>query len=175
VDPGRQAIEHARTLHQAPNTTYICGTGESLPYPDASFDKVVSVSSLEHFADPVQGIREMARVLKPGGRMAVSVDSMLPENSEASFRDWHKGRHYVTHYFNQDELSAMMESAGVRSSRDHTVHLFRSRLAARLRQTFIRRPGRWLPLFPVFYVAVRLADVFSNDTHGQVIVATGSR
>ena len=66
--------------------------------PDNTFDKVVSVSCLEHFADPLQGLREMARVLKPGGRLAISVDSLLTENSPLSFREWHARRHFVTHY-----------------------------------------------------------------------------
>ncbi len=175
VDPGKQALEYARTLHSSHNIKYVCGVGESLPFPDRTFDKVISVSSLEHFANPLQGLREMARVLKPGGRLAVSVDSMLPENSEPSFREWHKRRHFVTHYFTQDELFRVMESVGLRCQLNHTVHLFRSRLAAHLRQTFIRRPRCWLPLFPVFYSAVRLADRFSNDMHGQIIIASGSR
>jgi ubiquinone/menaquinone biosynthesis C-methylase UbiE len=175
IDPGKQALDYARRLHNSPNITYVRAVGESLPFADRTFDKVVSVSSLEHFADPLHGLREMARVLKPGGRLALSVDSILPENSEPSFREWHKVRHFVTHYFTQDELFGIMESMGLQCQHDHTVHLFRSRLAARLRQTFIRRPLYWLPLFPVFYTAVRLADRFSNDMPGQVIIANGSR
>jgi len=38
----------------------------------------------------------MSRVLKLGGRLAISVDSLLPENSSASYRVWHKPRHFVT-------------------------------------------------------------------------------
>jgi SAM-dependent methyltransferase len=175
VDPEKRSIQQARRLHHAPNTTYITGVGERLPFRDQTFDKVVSVSSLEHFADPLQGLREMARVLKPGGRLAISVDCMLPENSDACFRDWHKDRHFVTRYFSQDELAKMMETTGVRPGPEPTVHLFRSRLAARLRQTFIRNPQPWLPLFPAFYTAVRVADALLCETHGQIIVATGSR
>ena len=43
------------------------GVGEALPYGDASFDAVVCVDVLEHVADLAQVIREIARVLKPGG------------------------------------------------------------------------------------------------------------
>jgi len=175
LEPDSKTIEYARALHSRPNVTYVCGVAESLPFEDSTFDKILSISCLEHFADPWCGIAEMARVLKPGGRIALSVDSLLPENSTQSFREWHKRRHFVTHYFSQDALTAALRSAGFRNDAEPIVHLFRSQAAARLRQNFIRSPRRWLPLFPAFYLATRLADRMFNDAHGQIIVVTASR
>lgn len=175
IDPGEQTLRYARTLHNRPNIAYVRGVAESVSFPNSTFDKVVSISCLEHFADPLQGLREMARVLKPGGRVALSIDSLLPENSPTAFREWHKRRHFVTQYFSQDKLSEMAEAVGLRLEPERTVHLFRSRVAAYLRQTFIRRPRFWLPVFPLFYAAVRLADRVSNDTHGQIIIVTATR
>ncbi|MDR6874168.1 SAM-dependent methyltransferase [Bosea sp. BE125] len=43
------------------------GIGESMPYADASFDAIYSVSCLEHTQDPKAVLSEVARVLKPGG------------------------------------------------------------------------------------------------------------
>jgi SAM-dependent methyltransferase len=43
------------------------GSAESLPYPDASFDLVLCTQVLEHLDDPLAAIREMHRVLRPGG------------------------------------------------------------------------------------------------------------
>ena len=51
----------------------------SLPFKDASFDKVICSEVLEHVPDDLQGIRELVRVLKDGGKLAVSVPSYLPE------------------------------------------------------------------------------------------------
>jgi ubiquinone/menaquinone biosynthesis C-methylase UbiE len=42
-----------------------------LPFPDGSFDLVVSSLSLHHWADPAAGGRELARVLRPGGAVRV--------------------------------------------------------------------------------------------------------
>jgi len=174
LEPDEHMLRLARTLYQRPNVEYVQGSAEKLPYPDSTFDKVVSVSCLEHFADPLQGLREIARVLKPGGRLAISVDSLLAENSPLSFREWHARRHFVTHYFNREELLGMMKSVGLRSEPERTEHLFRSRLAALVRQLFIRRPRLLLPLFPLLYCIVRLADLMMDDMHGQIIIVTAT-
>ena len=45
----------------------------SLPYPDAAFDKIVLSEVLEHLPDDTGGLAEVCRVLKPGGRVAITV------------------------------------------------------------------------------------------------------
>lgn len=49
------------------------GIAENLPFPDNAFDAVVSQFGLMFFEDRRQALREMRRVLKPGGRLAVAV------------------------------------------------------------------------------------------------------
>jgi ubiquinone/menaquinone biosynthesis C-methylase UbiE len=175
LEPDGRLIAYARALHPRPNVEYREGFAEKLPFADASFDKVVSISCLEHFADPLAGLREMARVLKPAGRLAISVDSLLPANSPASFREWHRRRHFVTRYFDETTLHEMLESVGLACERDRTTHLFRSRVGAELRRRFIRHPRPLLPLFPLLYGAVRIADWAANDMHGQIIAVTATR
>lgn len=48
--------------------SWVVGDGMTLPFGDATFDRVFSFGSMEHFPDVRQGFREMARVLKPDGR-----------------------------------------------------------------------------------------------------------
>jgi len=45
-----------------------------LPYPDGAFDKVLCISTIEHVKDDGQGIRELGRVLKPGGRLLLTTE-----------------------------------------------------------------------------------------------------
>jgi SAM-dependent methyltransferase len=47
--------------------------GEQLPFPDVSFDLILSHEVLEHVQDDRQAVSEMARVLKPGGRAVIFV------------------------------------------------------------------------------------------------------
>jgi demethylmenaquinone methyltransferase/2-methoxy-6-polyprenyl-1,4-benzoquinol methylase len=45
--------------------------GETLPFPDGTFDRVLIVDALHHFRNQEDAIRESLRVLKPGGRLAI--------------------------------------------------------------------------------------------------------
>ena len=53
------------------NVTFRQGDGLALPLPDASFDAVTISFGLRNLADRLRGLREMRRVLRPGGRLFV--------------------------------------------------------------------------------------------------------
>jgi SAM-dependent methyltransferase len=55
------------------------GSADALPFADQSFDAVVSQFGLMFFPDPVAGLRDMWRVLVPGGRLAVAVWGSLAD------------------------------------------------------------------------------------------------
>jgi SAM-dependent methyltransferase len=69
----------------APAIEWRQGAAESLPYADGAFDAVASQFGLMFFGDPVQSLREMWRVLAPGGRLAVAVWDRL-DNTPAYAR-----------------------------------------------------------------------------------------
>ncbi len=68
-NPGMLAVAAERT----PAIEWRKGEAESLPYPDARFDAVVSQFGLMFFPDRVRALTEMCRTLKPGGRLALAV------------------------------------------------------------------------------------------------------
>jgi len=70
VDPAEGMIEKARQLMT--DTKFFVGPAESLPLPDASVDLALSTFSFHHWEDQVQGVREMRRVLRPGGRFLLA-------------------------------------------------------------------------------------------------------
>ena len=53
------------------------GAAESLPYESESFDLVTGLDVVEHLDDDVAGLREMRRVLRPGGRMLLFVPAFM--------------------------------------------------------------------------------------------------
>ncbi len=58
--------------------TFVRGVAEALPFPDSSFDWVLSFWSINHLDDPSRALAECARVVRPGGGMLVSLDDMEP-------------------------------------------------------------------------------------------------
>jgi ubiquinone/menaquinone biosynthesis C-methylase UbiE len=71
VDPNPGMLTVAARL--APEVEWRQGTAESLPYPDRSFDVVVSQFGLMFFTDRRLALRDILRVLVPGGRLAIAV------------------------------------------------------------------------------------------------------
>lgn len=63
----------AMAKQRAPEIEWRSGAAEQLPFAAASFDRVVSQFGLMFFADRVQALREMRRVVGPGGKVAVAV------------------------------------------------------------------------------------------------------
>lgn len=65
------AKNNAREADVADRVTTAIGSSEQIPFPDSSFDLVVSTLSLHHWNDPVKALDEIARVVKPGGRYMI--------------------------------------------------------------------------------------------------------
>ncbi|MFI1564787.1 class I SAM-dependent methyltransferase [Streptomyces sp. NPDC020490] len=73
VDPAPSMLESFRALAAERSVTVETAqaAAEELPFPDASFDLVVSRLAPHHFLDIRKAVAEMTRLLRPGGRLAV--------------------------------------------------------------------------------------------------------
>lgn len=83
------------------------GDAQHLPFADATFSTVVSLDTIEHLADDHQAIREVARVLKPGGKFVMNVPAF----------QWLWGPHDVAlmHYrrYTRPQVIDLLEQAGL--------------------------------------------------------------
>src|SRR5271165_6364314 len=71
LDASRTMLARAVAETSAPNVAYVRGDAEALPFADDSFDAVCCFAALYLIERPMQAIREIARVLAPGGRVAL--------------------------------------------------------------------------------------------------------
>jgi SAM-dependent methyltransferase len=99
----------------------------ALPFPDATFDAVVTSEVLEHIWDDRGAIRELVRVLRPGGRMAVTVPTRWPERvSWAIDRRYHDRPGGHVRIYRQHELELRLEEAGLLMRGSHHAHALHS-------------------------------------------------
>ncbi|HUI91177.1 MAG TPA: methyltransferase domain-containing protein [Chitinivibrionales bacterium] len=70
ADPAPNMISAARRLN--PNAEFTVAKAESLPLPDHSADLVMSSMSFHHWEDQRKALKEIARVLQPGGRFCLA-------------------------------------------------------------------------------------------------------
>ncbi len=71
IDPSRTVIAAARKFCRGSGVHLRVADGAKLPFTDDGFDVTLAVTVMLHVADPVSVVREMARVTRPGGRVAV--------------------------------------------------------------------------------------------------------
>jgi ubiquinone/menaquinone biosynthesis C-methylase UbiE len=76
VDPSREMLAQAKGRNEAAIARGVVdlrqGSAERLPFADEDFDKALAINSAQLWPDAAAGLREIARTLKPGGRVALA-------------------------------------------------------------------------------------------------------
>jgi ubiquinone/menaquinone biosynthesis C-methylase UbiE len=75
IDPSAEMVEQATTRNvvaiASGRVELHLGSVERLPFADATFEKALAINSMQVWPDAVAGLRELCRVLTPGGRIAL--------------------------------------------------------------------------------------------------------
>ena len=117
------AMDKAGEVPAEATAETVTGDALAMPFPDASFDRVIAAEVLEHIPDDMAAMREIHRVLKPGGMAAVTVPSFLPERicwalSEA----YHTAPGGHIRIYTLAELTAKLKSTGLEVGPHHHAH-----------------------------------------------------
>jgi SAM-dependent methyltransferase len=105
------------------------GDATRLPFATGSFDRVIASEVAEHVPDDAAAFAELARVLRPGGTLAVTVPSWLPERicwalSEEYHAPLVEGGH--VRIYTESQLRARLRQAGLRPGGAHKAHALHS-------------------------------------------------
>lgn len=138
-DLSPRMLRRARRRLKSDRVSHVVADLTRLPYANGSFDAVVCGWVLEHLPEPRAGLRELARVLQPGGRLLLLC-------TEDTVTGWWCGRLWHCRTYNRAELREACAECGLRWERE----LWFSRLHRLLRLGGIivelRREGPLSPL-----------------------------
>jgi arsenite methyltransferase len=125
IDISEPMLARAVSAQAGPNVGFLRADAQRLPLRDETVDAVVSIAVLQLIPDPAATLAEIARVLRPGGRLAIMVPTMgrvtpllrlLPNGG--------------AHIFGEDELGDTLEDlglVGVRSKSIGTIQWVRAK------------------------------------------------
>jgi hypothetical protein len=140
VDLGAVSVERATAAALERNlgdrVRFRVGDAERLPFPDDSFDAVISECAFCTFPDKATAAAEMARVVKPGGRVGLTDMTVDPRYLDAELRSLAGWIACLADARPLDEYAAIFREAGLRVTRveshDDTVEEMIDRIEARL-------------------------------------------
>lgn len=171
-----------KILDRAKKSVDIFGDGNRLPFGDGAFDTVLSTEVLEHLPTPATCMAEMARVLKPGGKLLLTVPFSQPLHELPS--DYWR--------FTPSALALLARDSGLEPLSIEPRGNFATALGAMSSQWILRSIGakrrqsdgsvilsRWrstllLPLLALIQLVFHLASKFTNDTtvvQGYALIA----
>jgi ubiquinone/menaquinone biosynthesis C-methylase UbiE len=180
IDLMESRIERARYYNVTSRCDFVLGDATALPFEDQCFEQVVSVGCLEHFDDDQAVLSEMHRVLKPGGRVAISCDAFYNIAMDEGRRKAHAQKYYVHRFYTPETLRACLEAAGFIV--DSVEGIFSSTISIKLVDGAYRFGCDWSnPIYNAYSAIadpmVRVAEALSGaqDARGVYLLASCRR
>jgi SAM-dependent methyltransferase len=134
---------------QRTDARFVTYDGQTLPFGDATFDLVYSEQVLEHVRDPVLHLREIGRVLRPGGALIGSTSQLEPYHSRSYWN-------YTPFGFAELVAEAGLRLEELRPGIDGVTLVLRS---------YLGRPAGFLEWFKVDSPLNTLIDDWALETH----------
>ena len=141
------AMRDAGELSPTTATGAVQGDALALPFPDGTFDRIIASEVFEHIPSDVDAMAELARVLRPGGTMAITVPRFGPELLNWALSDeYHNVPGGHVRIYRRSVLVERLASVGLEGYDTHHAHA-------------LHAPYWWL----------KCAVGTTNDTHPLVV------
>jgi SAM-dependent methyltransferase len=123
------AMADAREVGAASLAGAVQGDGTLLPFSDGAFDRIIASEVLEHIENDQAALDELARVLRPGGTIAVTVPAWLPEQvcwrlSDEYHAPFVEGGH--VRIYRAADVRGRLRVAGLEPWSSHRAHALHS-------------------------------------------------
>jgi SAM-dependent methyltransferase len=158
TDISARILETARVAVHPLEPELVQANIEALPFEDGAFDLVLCTQVIEHLLDPAAGVRELARVLRPGGTLVLTTDNRralvsktlnAPRTAVVRVLRLHpryKRVDFPHADFTRGEVVALLRAAGLEVERAETFRFTLARpLGRRSVQRLLNRLDKALP------------------------------
>jgi len=116
-------VEAGELAEGSVHANVVQGDALHLPFPDGAFDRVICSEVLEHIPDDLSAMSELARVLRPGGTMAITVPRFGPELINWALSDeYHNVPGGHIRIYRRSVLAERLTSTGMVVTGHHYAH-----------------------------------------------------
>jgi ubiquinone/menaquinone biosynthesis C-methylase UbiE len=116
-------VEAGELAEGSIHANVVQGDALHLPFPDGAFDRVICSEVLEHIPDDLAAMSELARVLRPGGTMAITVPRFGPELVNWALSDeYHNVPGGHIRIYRRSVLAERLTSTGMVVTGHHYAH-----------------------------------------------------
>ncbi|MCA1227376.1 glycosyltransferase [Saccharopolyspora sp. 6M] len=121
------AMAAAGEVPEGASATTVSGDALGLPFPDDHFDQVIASEIMEHIPEDEKAMRELVRVVRPGGRVVVTVPRQWPERICWALSDeYHQVEGGHVRIYRREQLIGRLREAGLREVHHHHAHALHS-------------------------------------------------
>jgi ubiquinone/menaquinone biosynthesis C-methylase UbiE len=156
IDIDNRALRIANARNHGSRTEYVRTSVTALPFPSDRFDKIFGICSIEHVPENTAAFAEMARCLKPGGELALTLDSLsYPGTTEAQKEEHHR-KYFTPHLYDVGYATKCLETVGLTLVAHQ--YIICSSTAHRIYRIIDRHPRLQYIAFPILYPLMLWGD-----------------